>query len=113
MERKYNKQPKLNIKKNDQVVVISGDDRGKKGRVIEVVVEKRRVLIEGVNLVKKHLKPNVNRDHPNGGIIEKEMPVNISNVMLLEGNKGVRVGRKLNDEGSLQRYSKKSGAFIK
>ena len=73
----------------------------------------KNVLIEGVNIVKKHLKPNVNRDHPNGGIIEKEMPIHISNVLILEGNKGVRTGRKLNEEGSLQRFSKKTGEFIK
>ena len=59
MERKFNKQPKLKIKKGDQVVVIAGDDRGKKGRVLEVNTEKRRILIEGVNLAKKHLKPKV------------------------------------------------------
>jgi len=113
MERKNNSQPKLNIKKDDQVLVITGDDKGKKGRVIEVMVDKRKVLVEGVAIAKKHLKPNVNRDYPNGGIIEKEMPLAISNVMLLEGSTPVRVGRKLNDAGKLQRISKKTGNFIK
>ncbi|MSQ79174.1 MAG: 50S ribosomal protein L24 [Flavobacteriaceae bacterium] len=114
MDRKKNKQPKLNIKKDDQVLVITGADRGKKGRVIEVLTTDRRILVEGVNIVKKHLKPNVDRDFPQGGIKEKEMSINISNVKLVDnqGN-GTRVGRKLNAEGKLQRYSKKSGEFIK
>lgn len=113
MERKNNTIPKLNIRKDDMVQVITGDDRGKKGRVIEVIPSSRKVLVEGVNIVKKHLKPNVSKDHPNGGIIEKEMPIHISNVMFLEGGAAVRVGRKENADGKLQRYSKKSGNFIK
>jgi large subunit ribosomal protein L24 len=113
MERKFNKQPKLKIKKDDYVKIVAGDDRGKEGRVIEVNLDTRRVLVEGVNIVKKHLKPQVNRDYPNGGIIEKEMPINVSNVMFLEDKKPVRLGRKVNTEGKLQRYSKKSGEFIK
>ncbi len=106
MERKFNKQPKLKIKKGDQVVVIAGDDRGKKGRILEVNSETRRVLIEGVNLVKKHLKPKVDAKNPNGGIITMEAPIAISNVMLWYNNAPTRVGRKLDDKGKLQRYAR-------
>lgn len=108
MERKFNKQPKLKIKKGDQVVVIAGDDRGKKGRVLEVNTETRRVLIEGVNLAKKHLKPRVDAKNPNGGIITMEAPVAISNVMLWFNNGPTRVGRKADDNGKLQRYARAS-----
>lgn len=113
MERKKNQLPKLNIRKDDMVQIIAGDDRGKKGRVIEVLPKVSKVLVEGVNVVKKHLKPNVSKDHPNGGIIEKEMPIHISNVMFVEGANAVRLGRKLNEDGKLQRFSKKSGNLIK
>jgi large subunit ribosomal protein L24 len=106
MERKFNKQPKLKIKKGDQVVVIAGDDRGKKGRVLEVDSEKRRILIEGVNLAKKHLKPRVDAKNPNGGIITMEAPVAISNVMLWYNNAATRVGRKLDEKGKLQRFAR-------
>ncbi len=106
MERKFNKQPKLKIKKGDQVVVIAGDDRGKKGRVLEVNTETRRILIEGVNLAKKHLKPKVDAKNPNGGIITMEAPVSISNVMLWYNNTATRVGRKLDEQGKLQRFAR-------
>ena len=108
MERKYNKQPKLKIKKGDQVVVIAGDDRGKKGRVLDVNTETRRILIEGVNLAKKHLKPRVDAKNPNGGIITMEAPVAISNVMLWYNNAATRVGRKQDENGKLQRYARAS-----
>lgn len=109
MERKFNKQQKFKIKKGDQVQVIAGDDKGKKGRVLEINPDNRRVLIEGINIVKKHLKAKVDPKNPNGGIISKEAPVHISNVMLVD-NDGVptRVGRRRNAEGKLERYSKKS-----
>ena len=110
----HEKHRKLNVKKGDQVVVIAGDDKGKKGRILEVLRQKNRILVEGVNVVKKHLKPNVNKQFPNGGIIDKEMSINISNVKVLDaqGN-ATRVGRKTDEEGKLQRYSKKSGEIIK
>jgi len=106
MERKFNKQPKLKIKKGDQVVVIAGDDKGKKGRVLEVHADTRRVLIEGVNLAKKHLKPKVSAKNPDGGIITMEAPVAISNVMLWYNNGVTKVGRKLDDNGKLQRFAR-------
>jgi large subunit ribosomal protein L24 len=111
MERKSNKQAKLHIKKGDMVQVIAGDDKGKKGRVIEINRETRRVMVEGVNIVSRHTKPNAKNQ--NGGIIKKEAAVHISNVMLLDkGGKPTRVGRKLNDAGKLVRVATKSGELI-
>jgi len=111
MERKNNKQAKLHIKKGDMVQVIAGDDKGKKGRIIEMRSTEKRALIEGINIVSRHTKPNAKNQ--NGGIIKKEAPVHISNLMLLDkaGNAS-RIGRKRNDEGKLVRFSKKSGELI-
>lgn len=103
---------KLKIKKGDLVKVIAGDDRGKSGRVLKVFPDRMRVLVEGVNIVKKHLKPSPR--HPQGGIIEKEAPIHISNVMLIDPQTGepTRVGRRRNQEGKLERYAKKSGKAL-
>ena len=113
MERKRNTHPKLNIKKGDTVKVIAGDSKGQQGRVLEVIVETRRVLIEGVNLVSRHTKPSASNTQ--GGIVKKEAPIAISNVMLIDPKSGVatRIGRRLNDAGKLVRFAKKSGEEIK
>ncbi len=112
MERKYNKQPKLHIKKGDTVMVIAGNAKNKTGKVVKVLVEKQRVVVEGLNMVKKHMKPTA--ESPQGGIIEKEGSIHISNVMPLDPKTGkpTRIGRKLNEKGKLQRYSKKTGEFL-
>lgn len=111
MERKYNKQPKLNIRKGDTVKVIAGDSKGAQGRVLEVILKSRKVLVEGVNMVSKHTKPNA--QNTQGGIVKKEAPIHISNVMLVDGKgKTTRVGRKEQD-GKMVRYSKKSEEVIK
>jgi large subunit ribosomal protein L24 len=111
MERKYNKQPKLHIRKGDIVKVIAGDSRGSQGRVLEVLADKRKVLVEGVNLVSKHTKPNAKQTQ--GGIVKKEAPVHISNVMLIDGKGNTtRVGRRVEGD-KLVRYSKKSEEVIK
>lgn len=106
-------QKKLHIKKGDNVVVIAGDNKGKKGRVLEIITKSDRALVEGVNMMKKHTKPNSKT--PQGGIVEKEAPVHVSNLMLVDAKSGkpTRVGRKLNSEGKLVRFSKKSGEEIK
>jgi large subunit ribosomal protein L24 len=111
MERKYNKQAKLHLKKGDMVQVIAGDDKGKKGRVIEVTNATQRALVEGINIVSRHTKPNA--QNQNGGIVKKEAPVHISNLMVLDkqGNPS-RVGRKLNDTNKLVRFIKKTGEVI-
>ena len=104
--------PKFHVKKNDMVQVITGDDKGKKGRVIEVIHTTGRVMIEGVNIVSKHTRPN--QQYPNGGIIKKEAPIHISNVLVVDpkSGKGVRINRKTVN-GKTVRYSKKSGEIIK
>ncbi|MDD4143300.1 MAG: 50S ribosomal protein L24 [Prolixibacteraceae bacterium] len=106
-------QKKLHIKKGDTVVVITGNDKGHKGRVLEVIRKKDRAIVEGVNLMKKHTKPDAK--NPQGGIIEQEASVHISNLMVVDPKTGepTRVGRRLNDKGKLIRFSKKSGEEIK
>ncbi|GET19814.1 MULTISPECIES: 50S ribosomal protein L24 [Prolixibacter] len=106
-------QKKLHIKKGDSVVVISGNSKGQQGKVLEVIREKDRAIVEGVNLVSKHTKPNA--ENPQGGILKQEAPVHISNLMLVDpaSGKRTRIGRRLNDKGKLVRYSKKSGEEIK
>jgi large subunit ribosomal protein L24 len=106
-------QKKLHIKKGDTVQVIAGVDLGKKGRVLEIVRKTDRAIVEGVNIIKKHTKPNT--ANPNGGIVEKEAPIHISNLMLVDPKTGkaTRIGRRLNENGKLVRYSKKSGEEIK
>ena len=106
-------QKKLHIKKGDTVIVITGESKGQKGRVLEVNREKERAIVEGVNLVSKHTKPNAKS--PQGGIIKKESPIHISNLLLVDpaSGKATRIGRKLNEKNKLVRYSKKSGEEIK
>jgi len=113
MERKNNKQPKLHIRKGDTVQVIAGDDKGKSGKVLELIPDKSRAVVEGINIVTKHQKPSAGK--PEGGIKKVEAPVHISNLMLIDpaSGKPTRVGRKLNDKGKLQRYAKKTGELIK
>ncbi|MFN5324696.1 MAG: 50S ribosomal protein L24 [Bacteroidota bacterium] len=112
MERKSNSQPKLKIKKGDTVKVISGESKGQQGKVLEVMLESRKVIVERVNLVSKHTRPNAKNTQ--GGIVKQEAPIHISNVMLVDPSSGkpTRVGRKEVD-GKLVRYAKKSGEVIK
>ena len=104
---------KLHIKKGDTVKVITGNDKGKTGKVLEVFMSKNRAIVEDVHVVTKHTKPSATS--PEGGIEHTEAPVHISNLMVVDPGTGdaTRTGRKLNEKGKLQRYSKKSGEFIK
>lgn len=104
---------KLHIRKGDTAIVIAGNDKGKKGKVLEVLVEKNRVVIEGVNMITKHVKPSAN--NPEGGIEKTEAGIHISNVKVVDPSSGepTRIGRKVNDDGKLQRFSKKTGELIK
>lgn len=104
---------KLHIKKGDTVYVICGESKGQQGRVLEVQRSKDRAIVEGVNLISKHQKPNA--EHPQGGIIKKEAGVHISNLMVVDPKTGkpTRIGRKRNSEGKLVRIAKKSGEEIK
>lgn len=112
MERKSNKQPKLNIKKGDTVKVIAGNDKGKSGKVLEVLLEKNKAIVEGVRIVTKHQKPSAGK--PEGGMKKTEAPIHISNIMLVDPASGnpTRVGRKLDDKGKLQRFAKTTGELI-
>jgi len=112
MDRKSHKQPKLHIKKGDTVKVLTGNDKGKVAKVQEVFPAKNRAIVEGVNLVTKHQKPSAGK--PEGGIHKTEASIHISNLMLVDpaSGKPTRVGRKVNEKGKLQRYSKKTGEFI-
>lgn len=112
MERKFNKQPKLHIKTGDTVKVISGDDKGKTGKILSVNLQKRRAIVEGLNMVTKHVKPTAS--NPQGGIEKKEASIHVSNLMLVDPKTGdaTRIGRKLGENGKLVRYSKKTGEVI-
>jgi large subunit ribosomal protein L24 len=100
------------IKRNDQVIVIAGKDKGKKGRVLRVVTDKNRVLVEGVNIVTKHMKPNPQRNHQ-GGILKQEAAIHVSNVMLLDSDgKPTRVGYQNSPDGKKTRVARSNGANI-
>ena len=104
---------KLHVKKGDNVMVIAGNYKGQSGRVLTVDREKQRAIVEGVNLISKHTRPNA--DNPKGGIIKQEAPVHISNLKVIDkSGKPTRIGRKKDEKtGKSVRYSKKSGEVIK
>ena len=104
---------KLHIKKNDTVVVLAGEDKGKTGKVLKVLVEKNRALVEGVNMVSKSTKPSAK--NPQGGIVKQEAPIHISNLSLVDpkSGKATRVGIKVTEDGKKVRIAKKSGEEIK
>jgi large subunit ribosomal protein L24 len=100
------------VKKGDVVVVITGDDKGKTGEVLRVFVDRDKVLVQGVNRVYKHLRPS--RQHPQGGRIQKEMPIAMSNVLPLDPktNQPTRVGFRVNEDGSKERIARRSGESL-
>jgi large subunit ribosomal protein L24 len=102
---------KLKIKKGDQVIVLSGDDKGKTGEVVKAMPKEGKVVVQGVNLVKRHTKPTQENA---GGIISKELPIHVSNVALIDpkSGKATRVGIKVEKDGSKVRVAKKSGEVI-
>ena len=104
---------KLHIKKGDTVYVKTGEDRGKTGRVLKVLVEKNKAVVEGIKMVSKSTKPNAK--YPQGGIIKMEAPIHVSNLNLVDPKSGkpTRIGRRKNEAGVTVRYSKKSGEEIK
>jgi len=106
-------QRKFHIKKGDLVKVIAGESKGQQGRVLEVDRKKERAIVEGVNMVSKHTRPNAK--NPQGGITKQEAPVHISNLNLVDPSTGeaTRIGRRLDDNNNLVRYAKKSGEEIK
>ncbi len=104
---------KMHIKKGDTVYVLSGEDRGKQGRVLSVDAAKNRAIVEGVNIVSKSTKPSAK--YPQGGIVKMEAPINISNLNLIDPKTGkpTRIGIRVNEKGEKVRYAKKSGEEIK
>jgi len=104
---------KLHIKKGDSVIVLSGEDKGKKGKVLQVLREKERAIVEGVNIVTKSSKPSAK--HPQGGFVKVEAPIHISNLSLVDpkSGKATRIAIKTNEDGKKVRIAKKSGEEIK
>ena len=104
---------KLKIKKGDTVQVLAGEDRGKQGRVLSVNAEKQRAIVEGVNMVTKHTKPNAK--HPQGGRVNMDAPIHISNIALLDPKSGkpTRVSVRVKEDGKKVRVATKSGEEIK
>ena len=104
---------KLHIKKGDTVYVNAGNDRGKTGRVLSVLVKKQRAVVEGINIVSKSTKPSAK--HPQGGIIKMEAPVHISNLNLIDPKSGkpTRIGRRRDESGKLVRYTAEHGKVVK
>lgn len=113
MDKKAKRGTKLRIRKGDTVIIISGNDKGKKGKVLEINTAKSRAVVEGVNMITKHVKPSAN--NPEGGIEKTEAGIHMSNIMVLDPSNGepTRVGRKKDSEGKLQRFSKTTGELIK
>ena len=103
---------KLYIKKGDIVKVIAGDSKGKEGKVLKVILDDYKAIVEGINMVSKSTKPNAK--NTKGGIVKKEAPIHISNLMVIDNSgKPARIGRKLDNKGKIVRYSKKTGEVIK
>lgn len=103
---------KLHIRKNDTVIVLSGEDKGKKGKVLKVLVEKQRAIVEGVNIVSKSTKPSAK--NPQGGIVKQEAPIHISNLSLIDPKSGKATRVSVRKEGkNVIRIAKKSGEDIK
>ena len=104
---------KLHIRKGDEVIVLAGDDKGRKGKVLKVLVTKQRALVEGVNMVSKSMKPSAK--NPQGGIVKQEAPIHVSNLSLIDpkSGKATRIGMKKTNDGKKVRVAKKSGEVIK
>lgn len=112
MEKK-NKTRKVHVRKGDTVIVIAGDSKGKEGKITKVLVSENKAIVEGLNMVKRHLKPTATK--PQGSIVEKEAPIHVSNLQLKDPKNGkpTKVGKKLDSNKKLVRYSKKTGEVIK
>ena len=104
---------KLHIKKGDEVIVLAGEDKGRKGKVLKVLVERERAFVEGINMVSKSTKPSAK--NPQGGIVKQEAPIHVSNLSLVDpkSGKATRIAIKKTDDGKKVRIAKKSGEVIK
>jgi len=103
---------KFHVKKGDMVQVLSGNEKGNKGKILEILTKKNRAIIEGLNIVTKHVKPS--QSNPEGGVEKVEAGIHISNLMLIDPTNGkpTRTGKKLADDGKMKRYSKKTNQFV-
>lgn len=113
MKAKPTAATKLHVRRGDTVMVIAGDEKGKTGKITSVNREKQRVIVEGLNLVKKSVKPSA--ENPQGGFVQTEASIHVSNVMLVDPTNGkpTRILRKLDEKGEKLRISKKTGSIIK
>ena len=102
----------LRVRKNDNVLILSGNHKGKKGKVLKVFPDTKRIIVEGVNLIKRHTRPS--QKNPKGGVIEKEASINISNVMVIctKCNSPARIGSKILEDGKHVRICKKCGEML-
>ena len=100
----------MKIKQGDTVQVISGSYNGKQGRVLKVINSKNRLIVEGINMLKRHMRPT--QENPQGAIVEKEGSIHVSNVQLISGGKATKVGYKILDDGKKVRFSKKTNKVI-
>ena len=96
----------MKLKKNDIVQVMTGKYKGQKGRIIKVFLDKNRIIVEGINIIKKHERPT--QENPQGGIMKKETSIHCSNVLFVENDEPVKIGYRILDNGSKVRYSKKT-----
>ncbi len=112
MKKQDTKRVKFHVRSGDTVLVIAGNSKGQSGKIVEMLREKNRAIVEGVNMLTKHIKPSA--QNPQGELRKIEGSIHLSNLMLVDGATGkpTRTGRKLNDKGKLQRYSKDTGNFI-
>lgn len=112
MEKKI-KMKKLHLRRGDTIIVIAGDSKGKEGKITKIIAADNKAIVEGLNMVKKHLKPTATK--PQGSIVEKEAPIHISNLQLKDpkSGKATKVGKKLDSNKKLVRYSKKTNEVIK
>ncbi|SEM40025.1 LSU ribosomal protein L24P [bacterium A37T11] len=113
MSKATTTQHKIKIRKGDLVKVIAGESKGKEGKVLEVLVKANRAVVEGANVIKKHAKPSA--ANPNGGILEREAAIHISNLAFIDPKSGkpTRIGRKVKEDKTIVRFAKKSGEEIK
>lgn len=104
---------KLHVRKGDKVRILSGDDKGKEGVILSVIPKQYRAIVEGMNIISRHIKPTA-QNSQKGRIVKTEAPMHISKLMLIEKSTGqpTRIGRKIGDSGRLERFSKKTGNFI-
>ncbi len=113
MQNKHHSAAKLHIRRGDTVKVLSGNHKNKEGKVLKVLPNAYRAIVQNVNMISRHLKPSA--QNPQGKIEKREAPIHISNLMLVDPATGktTRIGRKENEQGKLERYSKKTGKIIK